>query len=453
MIIKFENALKFLLFICSLCICVTACGSENMTDAGYTEIGKEEAEDIEHAETDISGEEYVYNAADEETTEFDEQKELTDSEKYFSEKQEHISDISNGQCTLEKTEENEYTITLYDKEHAEVDSIVYLYREPWVEAVTDTLLEINFSVGSPARYTFYFDMEKARISDTFFNSILFGDQYIAYMAIEDEDEITLILTDLFKEQILYQEIIRDFSLFADYMGAVIGIEMIDEQNIRLEYYEGADMTIVSEIIALNLEKEAESISGWEGNGTFLIYSGNYYAAHLEANIFTEIKWEDGGLKEEVRLIEYDTRDSRQAMEGKEGYYILKDITGEEEKKLWYGIDGLAELSQAKEYVWEDEDLKRYKQLFYEEDSTGFSGKGGVIYQRWDGLFAWEKSVGYTMEDRTFSAREGEWSVRISYPYFSDNSSYTCTDEVNQAIEQELRNRCKLYCVIRQTYIC
>lgn len=122
-------------------------------------------------------------------------------------------------------------------------------------------MEINFSVGSPARYTFYFDMEKARISDTFFNSIFFGDQYIAYMAIEDEDEITLILTDLFKEQILYQEIIRDFSLFADYMGAVNGIEMIDEQNIRLEYYEGTNMTIVSEIIALNLEREAESISG------------------------------------------------------------------------------------------------------------------------------------------------------------------------------------------------
>lgn len=271
MIEQFRNTLKFILLICLLCICVTACGSENMTDAGYTEIGKEEAEDIEHAETYISREEYAYNAADEETTEFDEQKELTDSEKYFREKQEHISDISNGQCTLEKTEENEYTITLYDKEHAEVDSIVYLYREPWVEAVTDTLLEINFSVGSPARYTFYFDMEKARISGTFFNSILFGDQYIAYMAIEDEDEITLILTDLFKEQILYQEIIRDFSLFADYMGAVIGIEMIDEQNIRLEYYEGADMTIVSEIIALELENEAESISsqameGKEGKG-------------------------------------------------------------------------------------------------------------------------------------------------------------------------------------------
>lgn len=538
---RFRNILKSILFICLLCSCVTACSGGNRTNAGYTEIESEGAEDTENSEADLFGEEYACDAADKETAAADEQEELSGSDKFFLEKQEHISDISNGQCSLEKIGKDEYVITLYDKEHEAVDSIVYSYHEPWVEMVTDTLLEINFNAGNPARYTFYFDMETAKISDTYFNSILFGDRYIAYMAFENEDEITLTLTDIFKEQILYQEIIRDFSLFADYMGAVIGIEMIDEQNIRLEYYEGTDMTIVSEIIALELENEAESIgglnvtaqtqeerdlireilseneeelqtflmedwewpyvqwwveisgfdftgdgeeeiilskcyvyisqtisynyvydrggnkllefvggslsgmhiiSGWEGDGTFLIFSGNYYAAHLEANIFTEIKWEDGELKEEVKVIEYDTRDSRQAMEGKEGYYILKDITKEEGEKLWYGVDGLAELREAKEYVWEDEDLKRYKQLFYEEDTMSFSGKGGVIYQKWDGLFAWDKSVGYTVEDRTFSTQEGEWSVQIFYPYFSDNSSYTCTDEVNRAIEQEIRNRCE-----------
>ena len=258
---RFGNMLKYILFICSLCICVSACSSGNRTNAGYTDTGREEAEDTEHSETDISGEEYACDAADKETAAVDEQEELSGSDKFFLEKQEHISDISNGQCSLEKIGKDEYVITLYDKEHEAVDSIVYSYHEPWVERVTDTLLEINFNAGNPARYTFYFDMETARISDTYFNSTLFGDRYIAYMALENEDEITLTLTDIFKEQILYQEIIRDFSLFADYMGAVIDIEMIDEQNIRLEYYEGADMTIVSEIIALNLDNEAEFISG------------------------------------------------------------------------------------------------------------------------------------------------------------------------------------------------
>lgn len=252
---RFRNILKSILFICLLCSCVTACSGGNRTNAGYAEIESEGAEDTEHSEADLFGEEYACDAADKETAAADEQEELSGSDKFFLEKQEHISEISNGQCSLEKMGKDEYVITLYDKEYAEVDSIVYSYHEPWVEAVTDTLLEINFNAGNPARYTFYFDMETAKISDTYFNSILFGDRYIAYMALENKDEITLTLTDIFKEQILYQEIIRDFSLFADYMGAVIDIEMIDEQTIRLEYYDGADMTIVSEIIALNLENE------------------------------------------------------------------------------------------------------------------------------------------------------------------------------------------------------
>lgn len=459
-----------------------------------------------------------------------------------TEKQAHILEISNGQCLFEKIGEDEYEITLYDKERKKVDSTIYPYREPSVEAITESVLEINYSVGSPARYTYYFDMETAEISDTFFNSILFGDKYIAYMA-HDDSEITLILIDIFKKEILYQEIRRNFSRFADYMGAVISIEMIDEQNIRLEYYEGEEMTIVSEIIALETEKEVESISqlnitgqtkeeaeligkilseseeelqafltkdweyphiqwwievsgfdftgdgreeiivskcdvnqnqtisynyvydrdgnsllefvggslsgtyiirGWDGDGTFLLYNYNNYAAHLTANIFTEIRWENGKLEDRVRLIEYDTRDSRQVMEGKEGYYILKDLTEEEEQKLRYGVDGMAELRKSKEYVWEDEDLKKYKQLFYTEDITEVSTKGVVLYNRRDGLFVWDKYAEYTVEERTISERDGEWSVQISYPYISRGFYSSACADVNQSIEEEIRDRCETY---------
>ena len=543
MFIKFENTLKFILLICSLCICVTACGSEKTTDTGYAETENEKAE---YAETDISGEEYAYNAAGEEMAADDEQDEPSDSDQYFREKQEHISEISNGQCTLEKIgkDNDQYKIMLYDTEHVYVDSVVFSYCEPWVEAITDTLLEINYNAGNPARYTFYFDMETARISDTFFNSIFFGDQYIAYMALDEEDEIALTLIDIFNENILYQEIIRDFSPFADYMGAVIGIEMVDDNNIRLKYYEGTDMTTVSEIIELDWKNEAveaESISqlhisgqtqeerdllseilseneeelqaflmedwdwpyvqwwveilgfdftgdgekeiivskcyvyisqtisynyvydrdgnkllefvgghltgthiisGWDGNGTFLLCDGNYYAAHMSANIFMEIRWENGVLKDEVKLIEYDSRDSWKVMEGKEGYYILKNLTREEEEKLWYGIDGLADLTQSKEYVWEDEDMEKYKQLFSTEDLTEFSLKGSIVYHKQDGVFVWYKHMGYTVEERTFFEQAGDWSIQISYPYIFGNFFYTSTDEVSQTIEQEFKNHCK-----------
>lgn len=161
-----------------------------------------------------------------------------------------------GQCILEKIGEDEYKITLYDKSYNEVYSQVYsdMRVPPWVEMITDAVWEIGISVGSPARYTFYFNTQTAEISDTYFNAVLFGDRYIAYM--EDDvigaDTITLTLTDIFKEDILHQEIVRDFSILADPMSAVKNVEMIDAETIRLEYYEGKEMTAVSETVALEL---------------------------------------------------------------------------------------------------------------------------------------------------------------------------------------------------------
>ena len=502
--------------------------TQNTEDTFDVEAESAEAESVETEDTEGMG-----------TEDAESESEGTDT---VAEKQAHILEISNGQCLFEKIGEAEYEITLYDKEYKKVDSMTYSYREPSVEAITESVLEINYSVGSPARYTYYFNMETAEISDTFFNSILFGDKYIAYMA-HDDNEITLILIDIFKKEILYQEIRRDFSRFADYMGAVISIEMIDEQNIQLKYYAGEEMTIMSEIIALEMEKEVESISqlnitgqtkeeaeligkilseseeelqsflvedweyphiqwwievsgfdftgdgreeiivskcdvnqnqtisynyvydrdgnkllefiggnlsgtyiirGWDGDGTFLLYNCNNYAAHLTANIFTEIRWENGKLEDRVKLIEYDTRDSRQVMEGKEGYYILKDLTKEEEQKLWYGVDGMAELHKSKEYVWEDENLGEYKQLFYTEDKTEVSTKGVVLYNRRDGLFIWDKYAEYTVEERTISEQDGEWTMQISYPYVSRGFSSSACADVNQSIEEEIRDRCETY---------
>lgn len=65
-----------------------------------------------------------------------------------------------------------------------------------------------------------------------------------------EDEITLTLTDIFDKGILHQEVMRDFTVCADPMSAILSVEMIDDTNIRLEYWEGTDYTKVSETIEL-----------------------------------------------------------------------------------------------------------------------------------------------------------------------------------------------------------
>lgn len=143
-----------------------------------------------------------------------------------------------------------YELTLYDGEGQKIYSMLYP-REPWVKEVSEGVLEIGISTGSPARYTFYFRKEDGKISDTFFNAKLFGEQYIAHRPVDDyQGDEPLILTDVFGEGILYQEIYRDFSKTADPMSVISGIELVDETHIRLEYCEGEEYTVINEIVEM-----------------------------------------------------------------------------------------------------------------------------------------------------------------------------------------------------------
>lgn len=133
------------------------------------------------------------------------------------------------------------------------------------------------------------------------------------------------------------------------------------------------------------------INGWDGDGTFLLYITGTHAANIGAGIYTEIRWENGVLDEQVKLIEYDTRDGASQNAGKkEGYYILKDITKEEEEKLLEGAYGIHDLTETKGYVREDEDLDDYKQLFDTTETEEFSIIGGIGY--WESAgFVWKSS--------------------------------------------------------------
>jgi len=84
------------------------------------------------------------------------------------------------------------------------------------------------------------------MSDTYFNEILIDNQYVAYM----EDNHTLILTDLFKEGIVYKKIVREFSVDANPIWSIINIELMDEEHILLEYYKGVQRQEEIEVITL-----------------------------------------------------------------------------------------------------------------------------------------------------------------------------------------------------------
>lgn len=123
-------------------------------------------------------------------------------------------------------------------------------KEPGISRVTEDILEISISVGSPARYVFYFNTKNSNISETYFNPIIVGDNYVAYM-----ENGELILRDIFCEDLMKMRIVRDFSQTADPMSAVMQIEVVGDENIMLTYLKGADYEEVSEKIKIENDTE------------------------------------------------------------------------------------------------------------------------------------------------------------------------------------------------------
>lgn len=145
--------------------------------------------------------------------------------------------------------EDGYEIVLYDSWGSVVDT-TWSPVEPGIHDVTDELVEIVISVGSPARYIFYFDKRNNKVSDTFFNPILVDNRYVAYMDVEPEEGI--IIKDLFDESKFYKKIVRDFSsetvMFFD---SIVSIEVFNKNDFLVEYLKGEDCEVVKEVISIN----------------------------------------------------------------------------------------------------------------------------------------------------------------------------------------------------------
>lgn len=148
--------------------------------------------------------------------------------------------------------EDGFELTFYSSTNEIIFSEWYP-KEPAISQVTENIFEIRINVGSPAAYVFYFDTENAEESETFFNPLLVGDRYVAY--IEDGK---LILQDIFHEGLLYMTISRDFTQTADPMSAIVAIEMQDEGTITLSYYKGENYEETSEVITIYSYEVRES---------------------------------------------------------------------------------------------------------------------------------------------------------------------------------------------------
>lgn len=158
--------------------------------------------------------------------------------------------------------EDGFELTFYSSTNEIIFSEWYP-KEPAISQVTENIFEIRISVGSPAAYVYYFDIENTEESETFFNPLFIGDCYVAYM-----EDGKLILRDIFHEDLLYMTISRDFTQTADPMSAIIAIEMQDDGIIALSYYKGENYEEISEEITMYSYEVRESQYTLDNGYTF-----------------------------------------------------------------------------------------------------------------------------------------------------------------------------------------
>lgn len=137
-----------------------------------------------------------------------------------------------------------YKLVLLDDEGGIVHEEVAT-REPQVEIINYYTLKIFFSTGSPLNYTYFYDVVNSEISEIYYNAMLVEDDRIIYMK-----DGKLIVTNIFNNWREDVEITRDWSPTADAISAIIDVEILDYNVLRVSYYMGDGFEEITEYVDL-----------------------------------------------------------------------------------------------------------------------------------------------------------------------------------------------------------
>ncbi|AIQ14539.1 hypothetical protein PDUR_23595 [Paenibacillus durus] len=145
-----------------------------------------------------------------------------------------ISLSNENYMQIKKISEDNFKLTLFDKTHQVIFEEEYP-KEPMTKILSNNVIQVTISLGSPNRYVFFYDTESTKISNTFYNPILIESGNILFL----DDEGKLIFRDIFDQSLLYTKIIRDFSPTAVPSNAIYKAELL-ENTLYIEYYEGPE---------------------------------------------------------------------------------------------------------------------------------------------------------------------------------------------------------------------
>ena len=145
----------------------------------------------------------------------------------------------------EKNEEGEYYYWVLDGN----GNIMHMGGEgeiPDFSYLDQDILQKHTGGGNVSLYRF-FDISKGRSSPIYENPALVEQGKIVYMTL-DEDQIKLVVRDIFDETVFYQEYIRDFSPVAAPNSDLISARFINEQQLEIVYLSGEQYTKTTETI-------------------------------------------------------------------------------------------------------------------------------------------------------------------------------------------------------------
>ncbi len=140
-----------------------------------------------------------------------------------------------------------FELNLIDNRGKLIKTMTFPGKPPNVTKLEDNLYEIGISFGPLTRYVFYFDAELGEVTRTYFNPIYVDNYIIAHRENRTTDE-GLIIEELFVDDGIHTEIIRDFSLVAINISVISEISLVDENTIRVVYQQGRNYKEITEEI-------------------------------------------------------------------------------------------------------------------------------------------------------------------------------------------------------------
>lgn len=146
---------------------------------------------------------------------------------------------------------NEYAYVVFSLENKRIDEVTGITGNMSIEALSENLIHVTVSVGSDARQEWFYDRITGRKSEEYFNISAINGSNIVYMEFTDDWETHLVIRDIFNKEILYEEIVRDFSDTAVASTVLKNVTFLNDKSIKIEYEVGEDRRLVNEIIELS----------------------------------------------------------------------------------------------------------------------------------------------------------------------------------------------------------